>query len=181
MAEPELETWQNSTKGRIGVLKFDHRGDLRNELVRGGMNVHLSPAERQINQEKAASAALDIFSNGHLTPVRLLEGTEDAQEIASNPNLMGESDLRGLFKAHWKTFDTRVKEITNTITLNRLLALSEDDSVNATVKQVATIKAQIASLSEDSDVAEDTTGPRVGVKSDDLTRELGNFSASTPK
>lgn len=180
MAEPELETWQNSTKGRIGVLKFDHRGDLRNELVRSGMNVHLTQAERQINQEKAASAELDVFSNGHLTPVRLLEGTEDAKEIASNPNLMGESDLRGLFKAHWKTFDTKVKEITNTITLNRLLALSDDDSVNATVKQVATIRKQIESLTQSSDAPEDTTGARVGVK-DDLTRELGNFAASTPR
>ena len=169
MAATDLETWKNSTRGRIGVLKFDRRGELRNELVRPDMAVHLTPDERQINQEKAASAELDIFSNGHLTPVRLLEGTEDTQEIASNPNLMGESDLRGLFKAHWKTFDTKVKEITNTITLNRLLALSEDDSVNATVKQVATIRKQIESLTEGPDVAEDTTGPRVGVK-DDLTR-----------
>ena len=180
MAATDLETWKNSTRGRIGVLKFDRRGELRNELVRPDMAVHLTPDERQINQEKAASAELDIFSNGHLTPVRLLEGTEDTQEIASNPNLMGESDLRGLFKAHWKTFDTKVKEITNTITLNRLLALSEDDSVNATVKQVATIRKQIESLTEGPDVAEDTTGPRVGVK-DDLTRELGNFAASTPR
>lgn len=145
--DKDLEVWENSTKGRIGVLKFDRRGDLRNELIRPGAKVHLTPDERQINQERAADNSLDVFQNGFLVPVRLLDGTEDAKEIASNPNLMSESDLRALFGKQWKAFGAQVAQISNQITLQRLLALADEDDVNATVKQVAIIRDRLAEVS----------------------------------
>lgn len=171
--EKELETWENGTRGRIGVLKFDRRGELRNELVRPKARVHLTPDERKINQERAAEDRLDVFQNGHLIPVRLLDGTEDAKEIASNPNLMAESDLRELFKRQWKAFGSKVNEITNPMTLNRLLALAEDDDVNATVKQVSIIKARISEVSgEDETVELEPVGDG---------RELGGLVPTTPR
>lgn len=170
--EKELETWENSTRGRIGVLKFDRRGDLRNELVRPGQKVHLTVDERKINQERAANDGLDVFQNGHLTPVRLIDGTEDAHEIASNPNLMSESDLRDLFKKQWKAFESKVKTVTNPITLQRLLALAEDEDVNATVKQVSIVKSQIAEVS----------GVAAPVEAEPRTdREFGGLTPTTPK
>lgn len=183
MADKELEIWENATRGRIGVRKFNARGDLDTELVRAGGKVTLTPQERAINQEKAATAALDVFQNGHLTPVKLIDGTEDAREIASNPNLMGESDLRDLFKIRTlKTFSAKVQEISNPMTLQRLLSMSDEEDLNATVKQVGLIKDRLAAVRGEENVPEDTVGPRVGVaKSAVDDRELADMKAVSPR
>jgi hypothetical protein len=86
--------------------------------------------------------------NGILTPIRLIEGSENSAEIASNPNLISEEDMRKLFGQHWKQFQGRVNEITNVTTLSRLLAMT--DEVDATVKQVQVIKDRIAEVQPNS-------------------------------
>lgn len=184
MAEKEVEIWQNSTRGRIGVKKFDARGELRSELVRAGGKVTLTPQERQINQERAATADLDVFQNGFLTPVKLIDGTEEAREIASNPNLLGESDLRELFSVrNYKSFAKKIGEISNTMTLQRLLALADDEDLNATVKQVQVIEDRLDEVGGGSVVEEpeDTVGARVGVAAVGLDGREAAPRAISPK
>lgn len=145
MATADLETWKNERKGRLVIRKFDRlTGRTRDEIIGGGRTFHISPEERRLNEDMFAKAEYNFFRNGSLTPVRLLDSEEDAKELASNPQVMTASEMEELFKAHWKTFDKRLAEISNLNTLERLLAVAGE--VDATVKQVAQIEARIVEL-----------------------------------
>lgn len=142
----DLEAWKNETAGTVVVKKLDHRGELnKTELVRGGGVVHLSTEERRMNQEMAANQRQDVFSTGVLTPVHLLDTAEDAKEIASNPNLLSEDDMRALVKGHPKTFEKRLSEIVNPTTLQRLMAIAKDE--DASFKRVEAIKDRLRGVS----------------------------------
>lgn len=140
----EYETWKNSTAGRVVLKKYNQRGELSDEMMSGGKVFHIKPQERRINQEMAANPDLDMFSNGQLTPVRLIETEEDAKEIASNPNLLSEEEMKDLYKGHWKSFESKVSEISNLTTLERMLEVGNE--VDAKVRQVETIRARIEEL-----------------------------------
>jgi hypothetical protein len=133
------------------------------ELVHGGGAFTLSKEERLLNMDRAANADLDVFRNGTLVPVRLIDGDEEAAEIASNPNLLTEDDMKLLFKAHWKTFENKVQEISNPLTLQRMLELAEDEEMGATIKQQKTVKARLDEVSPQAFVERKTmAGPRIG-------------------
>lgn len=144
MAE-ETETWENSTPGRVVVRKFDARGTLGHELVGSKRKIAITPQERKINQEMAASEDLDVFKNGTMQPVRLIEGNEETQEIASNPNHVSESDIRAMVKGHHKTLEKRLTEIRNPSALQRLLEVARDE--DASVSTVEKIKARLQEVS----------------------------------
>lgn len=140
----EKEIWQNSTAGTRFVVRFDHKGDFKHEGVRSGQKVVLSTEERHINMERAASPKLDPFTNGSFTPVKLADGVEDAHEIASNPNLKSESELRDLFKLQWQKFDKEISSITNPHALERLRQIAEEE--DATVRQMRAVEDRIAEV-----------------------------------
>lgn len=138
------ETWKNATDGYIVLAKIDRRGDVGHEIVPSGKTVAISVDERLMNQDSAANEDLNIFRNGMMVPVRLLEGTEDKAEIESNPNLKSEEDLRKMFGLQWKKFEIEVGEINNVTTLNRLKSIAQEG--DATVRQVNVIEARIAEV-----------------------------------
>ena len=142
------EIWMNSSKGKALVLKYDRLGNLTHEIVRTGGKVDVTTDERLINSDRAALETLDIFKNGVMTPVRLLDGTEDAHEIAANPNLKSEEDLRKLFKLQWKRFDEELSTITNTTTLSRLMEIASE--IDATMRQVKSIQARLEAVDPSS-------------------------------
>lgn len=145
-ARAHQETWRNSTAGTVFLIRLDHRGEQTiNEQVASGRVIHLTPEERRINMEKAASENQDMFRNGTLTPVRLIDTEDDARELAANPNAMTETDMRALFKTP-RTFAAKITGITNLTSLERLLALAYDE--DATIKTVEHIKSRIAKVSE---------------------------------
>lgn len=137
----EKEIWQNSTAGTRFVLRFGHDGALNHEAVRAGQKVVLSPEERQVNMERAANDKLNVFKNGAFLPVKLVDGSEDAAEIASNPNLRSESELVDLFGLQWKRFEAEIGQIENGHALRRLAELAEEH--DATVRQMKVIQDRI--------------------------------------
>lgn len=149
MASDTLETWKNPTEGRVWINRLDHRGELAKvEIIGSGRVFHLTPAERRLNQEMAVNPDLDIFTNGTLTPVRLL-GTDEAEaaEFASNPNMMTEGDMRALVgktKGKQDAFAERLAGIRNTATLERLLALAREE--DAPLSRVEAIQGRLAEL-----------------------------------
>lgn len=128
----DQETWKNVTAGKVWVRKTDRRGELKDELVRGGGLLKITTDDRMYNQERAASAELDNFKNGRLVPVKILDTAEDVAEIAANPNLMSESDMSAALKGNYKALEKKLKDITNEVTLQRMLdiAVSEDLSLS---------------------------------------------------
>lgn len=157
----ELESWMNSTPGRVWVNKFDARGNLAAEIIASGRTFHLSPQERRVNQEMAASEELDVFSNGTLQPVRLLEGDESDVEIASKPNHLSDSDIKDLVKAHHKTLEKRLEQISNPSALERVLEAALE--VDASVSTVERIKSRMREVAPSlyTEVAT-VSGPAVG-------------------
>lgn len=144
------ETWMNAAKGRAGVLKYDRSGNLRQELVRSGGKIDLTTDERLVNQERAANESLDIFKNGMLVPVKLLDTAEDSKDIAENPNLKSETELLAMFKLQWKKFEVEVGNITNTAAIERMIDVAEREEVDATVRQVSVLRARLVELDPDA-------------------------------
>lgn len=143
----DVETWKNATHGLVYVLKLDRLGNETHELVNPSKTFTIHKAERLMNQDRAANDKLDHFQNGMLVPVRLLDGDEDAKDIAENPNLLSDSDIQDMFKAHWKTFETKVNAIENEVTLSRLLDVAQAEDTGASVRQLDVIKHRIDEVS----------------------------------
>lgn len=139
----DLETWQNIGRGRV-VIRRDTLHGRKDEIVSGGKTFHIAEEDRRRNSELAASVDLDPFKNGVLVPVRLLDGTEDAAEIAENPNLMGETEMVALLKGNFKTLEKRVGEIRNPVVLERMLELARTE--DATVGKLEAVKARLAEV-----------------------------------
>lgn len=150
----ERETWQNATKGRVAVVQHDAKGGLKQTLVKGGGTIALATEERVLNNDMAANDKLDVFKNGTMVPVRLIDGTEDLAEIQSNPNLKSEADLRDLFNLHWKQFDSEVSTIENVTTLYRMREIAQEG--DATVRQVNIIEARLAEIDPKAQVVDVT-------------------------
>lgn len=141
-ATPEqLETWKNNGAGTIVIKKYNQLGQLDEERVIGGRSVQVTPHERRINQEMAADESLDVFINGMLTPVRLIDSEDDTAELKANANAMSEPAMKALFKSQIKTFTAKVNEISNPITLRRLLEVAEE--LDASLRQAGVIRARI--------------------------------------
>jgi len=151
----ELETWKNPTEGRVWINRLDRHGELEKvEVIAGGRTFHISSAERRLNQEMAYNSDLDLFANGTLTPVRMIEGSDDAREFAANPNLLTEDDMRGLVrktKASTDSFVERLATIKNPATLERLLSLAREE--DAPLSRVEAIQGRLGELSTSSPYA----------------------------
>jgi hypothetical protein len=98
-----------------------------------------------MNQEKAADESLDVFVNGMLSPVQLVDSEHDAEELKANPNSMSEPAMKAMFKSQIKTFTSRVNAISNPIALRRLLEVASE--IDASIKQAEVIRARLEQVS----------------------------------
>lgn len=136
------EVWQSQAPGRIVVKKRGEYGVEVEEMVHGvGRKLHITDADRRMNQERAASDTLDVFQNGMLAPLSV--GSK-AEEFAANPNLLTEDDMIALVGAHPKTFEKKLAGITNPLVVERILEIAKDQDV--TVKREAAIKAHLEEI-----------------------------------
>jgi hypothetical protein len=156
----DYELWENASQATIVVRKVDTLGRISEERVIGGRRVQLTPKERRHNQEQAASDSLDVFTNGIMRPVRLLDDEEDTEVLQSNVNAMSEDAMRDLYKLPIRAFVNRVTEVSNPIALQRILELGSD--VDATVKQVEAVKAHLDQVRPPLDEVSIVGGSAVG-------------------
>lgn len=129
--KPELETWKNPTAGKIWISRLDENGRLRDTEIYGpGRTFHITREERVWNQEQAYSPEADMFGNGTLIPVHIIDA-EDARELASNPNLMSETEMGALLSRETKVeaFVERLEQVTNPTTLQRLVEKAREEDV----------------------------------------------------
>lgn len=141
----EYELWENATDSQVWLKRFGLQGQLVDEVVNGRKRVHLKPAERRINQTMAAEDNLDFFKNGMLMPVKLIETTEDVEELKSYPNHLSESEMKAFLnnKKAVKAFNDRVAQIDNPITLRKFIEVAESEEVDATTRQVRVLEARL--------------------------------------
>lgn len=137
----DLETWQSQARGRIVVKKRGEYGVEVEEMVAGGRKLVISTADRRMNQERAASMDLDVFSNGMLAPVKL---GASAGEFEQNANHLTESDMVELVKSHHKTFAKRLEEISNPVVVGKLLEIARREDV--TLSRIESLEARADEL-----------------------------------
>jgi hypothetical protein len=140
----EIETWKNVTRGRVVLWRLGALGQKRSEMIGADKLFHITPRERRMNQEAAANEDLDVFLNGTLQPVRLIETSDDFKQLTANPNLLGDDEqVSRLFRAGPDVFAARLAEIKNPSALERLLQLANQDETGATVAQLRMIQARL--------------------------------------
>lgn len=141
------EGWRNGGAGLISVQRYDARGELKSEEVPAGRILNITPAERRMNEEMAVSDELNLFKNGMLTPVRLIESDEDFESIKSNKNLMSEEDMREVLKAK-RNFKSTIAEVSNVGTLRRIAEIAKEDGSDVTLNQMKLLEERIIALVE---------------------------------
>lgn len=152
----DYEQWKSAIAGTVVLKRFDRKGDVINEVVASGKTISLLPEERRLNQEMAAEPSLDMFQNGMLVPVRLLESADDYEELQGNPNHLSETDMRKLLSdsKNLAALTTAIAKLSNPTTLQRLRAIAEEPEIDATVRQVRVIESRIAELGSEGTYVE---------------------------
>lgn len=152
----DFETWKSNLPGTLWIKRFDRSGNEIDERIDGGREVRVLPEERRLNQEIAATPELDPFQNGQLVPLKLVESAEDYDELRSYGNHLTEADMRALLKKPKAVAElvTAIESISNPTTLVRFLAISEEEEVDATVRQVKAIKDRLTAVQAQTDYFE---------------------------
>ena len=160
--EDLYEAWKNEGEGIVFVKRVSRTGELTDEMIAGGKTIHLTPAERRLNEELFAEVEYNFFRNGVLSPVKLIEDAADVDELKGNPNHLTEDDLRKLFKDRraTKAFEERIAQITNPIALKKLIAIASDE--DASLKQLEIVKARMEEVAPSLySTVETVAGPAV--------------------
>lgn len=153
MAE-EREVWANLNAGDVYIdLDDPYTPNVRvSHRLGPGDQVSITVAERRFNQSRVPKPAQDLFTNGTLTPVKLVDTAIDFEEIALSPNVKSESDLKDLFKLQITQFKKELKEIDNVRLLERLTELADDEKLNVSLPQAKAIATRLAEVRPDPEI-----------------------------
>jgi hypothetical protein len=144
MEQQSVEVWKNTAAGPRHFIKFDRLGHEISELVRGGQTFTITTFARQINQQRAASAELDLFRNGALVLVKAGEATE-MDEIESSDSYT-DNELMSLvhdIMAKNITVENAIRRIESTVTLGRLHEALVLEGVDQRISNVVSAKRKI--------------------------------------
>lgn len=144
MAIHSKETWQNVTRGSVGLLKLDSRGVEKGVVVPAGGKISLTVEERRMNQDRAATKPQDLFGNGTLAPIRLIDDPELGEEYAQikdNPNFISETEMKQLFSKRIDTFKRELAKIDNPAVVQRIKDIAVE--ADAKASQTAAIEERL--------------------------------------
>jgi len=147
--EPELEIWKSNADGKIVLQRFSVQGGVIHQTIHGHGKVQLTSRERRMNEESAYDDSQNVFKNGMLSPIQIVDA-ETQQAISENPNLLTEEDMRALVKKSPKIFADKLSEITNIILVNKILEIAKEEDVS--IKRVEVIQARVEELSPSRDI-----------------------------
>lgn len=149
----EREIWRNLNLGDVWIdLNDPYTPNMRvSHRIGPGDQVSITTEERRFNQSRVPKKEQDLFTNGTLTPVQLVDSAADFEEIALSPNVKSETDLREMFGLPITKFKKELAEIDNVRLLERLAELSGDEDINASVPQNRAIEARLADVRPDTD------------------------------
>lgn len=144
----DKEVWQNVSGSQIYIRILDPRGNEKFTHIRPNQKITISPLERRINQDRTATEKGDFFKNGMLTAVRLINTEEDYADLATNPNLISESEIADMFSLTPAKFKNRINEITNFTVIRRLIDYAEREDTKASMPQMRALEARKEELDE---------------------------------
>lgn len=146
MTDSDQEIWKNVSRGKRGILRAQAGSKPKRELVNPGREVVLTRADREAYHRVAADDSLDVFKNGALVPVEILDETV-MREFADNPNLITEDDMVKLFKMPQVKFEEKLGQINNIYALERMMEIAEN-SENIAVRKYKRVSEKMTGLTE---------------------------------
>lgn len=141
-----MERWQSVTKSICIVKRVGEFGKVFSERITPGKVFHILPSERRMNQHECAMPGGDLFSNGMLMPLELVEGEDDNEALLSNPNLVQSADVSRIFKLKGAAFRDRLADVTSVATLRSLKEKAEEPRTQATVSQLRAIEERLGDV-----------------------------------
>ena len=63
-----VETWENIATYQNVIIRLDHRGEEKHEVITGGRVFMITTEERLITQDKVVDSKNDPFKNGSFRP-----------------------------------------------------------------------------------------------------------------
>jgi hypothetical protein len=136
-----VEIWKNTTNGMRWCKQHDKAGAEGTKIVQGQRTFSITPLDRQLNQDIAANAELDLFRNGTFVLVRAADDT-DEDEIQS-PDSVTEGEIAALsmeVTAEPALVDKLLKGINSPVALSRILEQFVVDDVPKEVIEYVKMK-----------------------------------------
>lgn len=146
-APPAMETWKNAGDSTIVVVKRGEYGIEVEERVGPRAPLYITPADRRLNQQRTVDARHDVFTNGMLIPVELVEGEKGNDTLTDNPNVLSEDQMVALVSIRKvESFLEALEKITNPIVLMHLLEIAQAE--DASMSRFQAINARLAETRE---------------------------------
>lgn len=142
----ELETWRNTCDSTFYVKVSGANGAMELVPQTGGKTFHITPADRQRNVMEAVSSAFDPFSNGTFTPMKLVETASDYEELRANPAQITDTEMKTLFAGPFAALEARIAELTNPVTLRRLVAIGEEPANAVSAAKLAAVVTRLRAV-----------------------------------
>ena len=142
------EIWKNPTSMDIWVPVSEKRtGKLRLQKVPpAGGTISIDEEDRRDNVSRHYfDPSANVFTNGSLIPVKLIDSAEDYAEVASNPNFLSEGDIEKAIKGPVKGLRDTLEEVSNLQVAVRFQEVA-DDLGNVSDAKSKAIKERVTSL-----------------------------------
>jgi hypothetical protein len=133
-----IETWQNISESKYGIVRLDNRGGETREAIAGSREFMLTTEDRLITQNKIISKAKDPFTNGTFRPIVVPANVT----VESNPNSISDDEIKGLLVQPDETWDAAIAKIDSLQTLRRMLRLADGSDV--TMRRYRQIENMVA-------------------------------------
>lgn len=143
----DQEIWQNVTRARFYIQRVGEYGKRYDELIGPGKKFVVTPHERRINEQLAATEGQNMFRNGTFQAIRLNPEEPDTASLLHNPNNFTDQEAKAIFRLKGEHFRNRLTEIDNTTALDRLKELAYDPKTQATVHQLGMIESRLKEIS----------------------------------
>lgn len=155
MSEEKIENWVNrGPKFRVWFMADPSKpSSAYDRLVHNEEGFTLTRTERLFNENKfGRRPENNPFANGTFTSAAEVKDP-DASLKTKTPNTFSDDELVSLLGEHWRTLQEGLDEITNPVTLRRMITLGVDADLSA--KAVERAQKRLNELEPESDQKSD--------------------------
>ncbi len=166
-----VEVWQNVSPVTNWITRLNPRGDELPEMVAEQRDFQITTEERILTESKILDEKNNPFKNGAFRPLITPPGID----IKTNPNALGDEDIRRLFSASPLAWDEWFKEVDSPATLRRMQEVAEallDEGVDVSALRVRQVNERLA---------EKAPRQRVVQKDDAELRSIGGAGGGARK
>jgi len=144
-----LEEWVSRTQSTIGIMRTNDRGEENPATIKGAGTIRITPADRELNQNRCVRAPLDPFTNGMLAPAHLVEGVSESfgRLPSEQDQTVDDAELAAVLVSAPKRAKAQIAKIEVPSILQRLRFLAMEDADDVAPAVLSAISDRLAELS----------------------------------